>query len=78
MSRRRNRRAPPDEWVPGTLLDWRSSTHWAATEQPCRYCGHDTHLRDSKKAPAHKVCAETALAQQAADAADAYHQRTDT
>jgi hypothetical protein len=29
-------------------------------------------MRDSKRSPAHKLCAEQALAQQAAEAADAY------
>lgn len=74
MSARRRRRAPP-EYVPGTLLDWRGSIHWDYEHaRPCRYCGGDTHLRDSKKSPAHKVCAKAALAQQAADTAAAYHQ----
>ena len=54
------------------LLDWRSMTHWSYVDLPCRYCGGDTPLRDSKRKPAHKVCAENTLAQQAADAADAY------
>ncbi|MEV0691814.1 hypothetical protein [Streptomyces sp. NPDC050388] len=54
------------------LLDWRDSSHWSHTEKPCRYCGRPTNLRDSKRSPAHKMCAERALAQQAADAADAY------
>ncbi|MFI0768583.1 hypothetical protein ACH4TQ_27405 [Streptomyces sp. NPDC021218] len=54
------------------LLDWRSSAHWASTPKPCRYCGAETHLRDSKRKPAHKVCAEQAIATQVAEAADAY------
>jgi hypothetical protein len=54
------------------LLDWSSSAHWSSTPRPCRYCGRDTQLRDSKRSPAHKVCAERAIAQQAAEAADAY------
>ncbi|MCZ4514529.1 hypothetical protein O3Q52_41645 [Streptomyces sp. ActVer] len=61
--------AGPD---PPPLLDWRHSSHWSWTPKPCRYCGKDTQLRDSKRKPAHKSCAEDALAQQAADAADAY------
>ncbi|MFD3574736.1 hypothetical protein [Streptomyces sp. NPDC058644] len=68
MKAPRTRRAPP----PGTLLDWRDSSHWSERPRPCRYCGHFTHLRDSKRSPAHKVCAEAAIAQQAAEAADAY------
>jgi hypothetical protein len=54
------------------LLDWRDPRHWAWEPRECRYCGAPTHLRDSKKKPAHKVCAETALARQAADTANAY------
>ncbi|MER5213666.1 hypothetical protein ABT063_24620 [Streptomyces sp. NPDC002838] len=54
------------------LLDWRDPSHWSWTEKPCRYCSQPTHLRDSKRKPAHKLCAELAIAQQAAEAADAY------
>lgn len=75
MSGSRRRRAPPPEpeYRPGQLLNWNNSAHWDYEQaRPCRYCGGDTHLRDSKKAPAHKVCAEAALAQQAADTAAAY------
>ncbi|MEV5977542.1 hypothetical protein [Streptomyces sp. NPDC052114] len=73
MSGRQRRRAPPAEYVPGALLDWRDSSHWSWTPKPCRYCGLDTHLRDSKRSPAHKTCAEAALARQHAEAVDAYH-----
>jgi hypothetical protein len=65
----RRRRAPPE---PGQLLDWTDRSHWSWTAKPCRYCGKDTNLRDSKRSPAHKTCAETALQQQAAEQADAY------
>ncbi|MFE0376220.1 hypothetical protein ACFW1M_11655 [Streptomyces inhibens] len=58
------------------LLDWRDSSHWSSQPKPCRYCGFATQLRDSKRKPAHKSCAEEALAQQAADAADAYRKDT--
>lgn len=54
------------------LLNWRHPSHWSHRAMPCRYCGRDTNLRDSKRKPAHKVCAEHALAQQAEEAADAY------
>jgi hypothetical protein len=54
------------------LLDWRSPAHWSWTAKPCRYCGRETNLRDSKRAPAHKTCAEEAIAQQAVEAAAAY------
>lgn len=82
MSGRKRRRAPPKpdpEYVPGALLNWNDSRHWDYTgPQPCRYCGQPTQLRDSKGNPAHKVHAEDALAQQAAEAADAYHQNGQT
>ncbi|MFC8271114.1 hypothetical protein ACFUJR_00935 [Streptomyces sp. NPDC057271] len=54
------------------LLDWRDSSHWSRTPKPCRYCGKDAYTRDSKRSPAHKTCAEQALAQQAAEATEAY------
>lgn len=62
--------AGPD---PPPLLDWRDPKHWSWTPKQCRYCPGLTNLRDSKGKPAHKACAEAALAQQAAEAADAYH-----
>lgn len=75
MSGRQRRRAPPEPaYTPGSLLDWRDSSHWGWDPLPCRYCGRPTHLRDSKNKPADKTCAEEALARQAADAADAYQQ----
>lgn len=55
------------------LLDWSDRSHWSHTPGPCRYCGKPTNLRDSKRKFAHKACAELALAQQAAEQADAYH-----
>jgi hypothetical protein len=66
--RPRPRPQPP----PGGLLNWNDPSHWSWTEKPCRYCGRLTNLRDSKRSPAHKVCAEEALVTQAAEAADAY------
>ncbi|MVO84141.1 hypothetical protein GPA10_04990 [Streptomyces sp. p1417] len=74
MSGSRRRRAPPErEYVPGALLDWNDSGHWDYERaEPCRYCKVPTQLRDSKGSHAHKTCAEEALAQQAAEAADAY------
>jgi len=71
MTGRRARRAPPD-LPPGGVLDWSDRSHWSSTPRPCRYCGRFTYLRDSKRSPAHKTCAEQAIAQQAAEAADAY------
>lgn len=80
MSGGRRRRAPPPEpdYVPGTLLDWRDSSHWSNQPLPCRYCSLPAHTRDSRMKPAHKTCAEEALATQAAEAADAYHQNGQT
>lgn len=57
---------------PPPVLDWRDARHWSWTAKQCRYCPGLTNLRDSKGKPAHKTCAETALAQQAAEQADAY------
>ncbi|WP_055585516.1 hypothetical protein [Peterkaempfera griseoplana] len=57
---------------PPGVLDWGDGRHWSSTALPCRYCDTPTHLRDSKSKPAHKACAEQALATQAADAAAAY------
>lgn len=75
MSGRKGRRAPPEPgYTPGQLLDWTDRAHWSWESLPCRYCGQPTQLRDSKNKPAHKTCAEDALAQQAAEAADAYQQ----
>lgn len=64
--------AEPAGRDPPRLLDWRDASHWSRTPKPCRYCGGLTNLRDSRRSPAHKVCAEIALARQAAEAADAY------
>lgn len=72
----RKQRPPQAEYQPGQLLDWRSPTHWSWDDLPCRYCGLDTPLRDSKGKPAHKVCAEKALEQQLAEAAEAYGRQT--
>ena len=68
------RRAKPRALPAGgpIVLDWSSPEHSSRTAKPCRYCGQDTYLRDSKRSPAHKVCAEQALTVQAAEAQDAY------
>ena len=80
MSGRKRRRAPPKGepvYVPGTLLNWNDSSHWNYDgPQDCRYCGQPTQLRDSHGKAAHKTCAEAALAQQHAEAADAYQNGT--
>lgn len=60
------------EWHEGQLLDWRAPWHWGGVDLLCRYCGKDTPLRDSKRQPAHKVCAEAALAAQYAQAVSDY------
>jgi hypothetical protein len=75
MTGPRRRRAPPPPSA-GGLLDWTDRKHWSWTAKPCRYCDKPTNLRDSKRSPAHKTCAEAALQQQAADAADAYQNGT--
>lgn len=72
----RKRAAPRPAYRPGQLLDWRNPSHWAWEDLPCRYCGTPTPLRDSHRKPAHKVCAEGALAQQQAEAAEAYGRQT--
>lgn len=74
MTRRPKPKPPPP---PTGLLDWTDSTHWDHRDpRPCRYCGHPTHLRDSSRSPADKVCAEQALAQQAEEATSAYGKDT--
>jgi hypothetical protein len=73
----RKRRPPQPDYRPGQVLDWTSSSHWDYSgPSPCRYCGADTHLRDSHGKPADKVCAEKALDQQHAEAAAAYGGQT--
>jgi hypothetical protein len=43
------------------LLDW--STHWSGRRQaPCTHCHQPALLFDDARRPAHKVCAELALA----------------
>lgn len=67
--RRDPRRAP----APASgVLDWTAPAHWSNSARPCRYCRTDTHLRDSSRKPAHKVCAESVLQQRAEEAAAAY------
>ena len=73
----RKRQPKQPEYRPGMLLDWSSSRHWNYDgPQLCRYCGKDAFLLDSAGHPAHKVCAENALAEQAAEAAAAYAGQT--
>jgi hypothetical protein len=70
------RRATPRATAPAggpIVLDWSNPGHWSSTPKPCRYCDGLTNLRDSKRKAAHKTCAEDALAQQHAEAQDAYH-----
>ncbi|MFC8723674.1 hypothetical protein [Streptomyces bacillaris] len=68
MRRGRRRPDPP----PTGLLNWHDSSHWSAQQRPCRYCGTPTNLRDSHRKPAHKTCAEAAIAEQIRDQAAAY------
>lgn len=73
----RPRRSPRHVKIPPSgLLDWTSSAHWSKHQLPCRYCGEMTNLRDSRRKPAHKTCAEGALSQQAAEAAEVYQNGT--
>ncbi|MFB6963472.1 hypothetical protein ACFCYB_42695 [Streptomyces sp. NPDC056309] len=67
----RNNSSRPDP-PPTGLLDWTSRAHWSDTAKPCRYCAHPTWLRDRSRKPAHKVCAEAAIAQQAQEYAEAW------
>lgn len=65
-------RKPREPRVPPTgVLDW-TVGHWAGHERPCRYCARPTPLRDQSGRPAHKVCAEEAIAQQVAEYAEAW------
>lgn len=63
------RASPP---VAGRLLNWHDSSHWNHNgPAPCRYCERPAWLLDSRGHPAHKVCAERAITQQAAEQAAA-------
>lgn len=57
---------------PGGVLDWSRGGHWSSTLARCRYCPGLTNMRDSKGKPAHKLCAEQAIAEQVAEAQAAY------
>jgi hypothetical protein len=76
MTTRRRPRGPRvPEFHEGQLLDWSSSAHWNYDGPgPCRYCGEPTQLLDSRRHPAHKVCAEKALAAQYAEAQNQYRE----
>lgn len=52
---------------PPPLLNWRDRRHWARAAAPCRHCigNEPTYLRDDDGLPAHKVCAEQAIADEA-------------
>lgn len=67
----RKRKPQRPDLPPTGVLDW-THGHWGGVDLPCRYCGFPTPLRDGKGKPAHKVCAEAALAEQAAEYAAAY------
>jgi hypothetical protein len=45
------------------VLDWNDGQHWNGGKQaPCIHCGRPALLRDDARRPAHKVCAQSALA----------------
>jgi hypothetical protein len=44
------------------ILDWRNN-HWSGQGHNCIHCRRPTLLHDDAGRPAHKACAETALAQ---------------
>ncbi|MFE4329696.1 hypothetical protein ACFRQM_09590 [Streptomyces sp. NPDC056831] len=67
----RQRKQRPDPPSTG-LLNWGAPAHWSGQQRPCRYCDNPTNLRDSSRRPAHKVCAEAAIAEQIQDQAAAY------
>jgi len=44
-------------------LDWDDPIHWnGGRRQPCIHCGRLALLLDAARRPAHKVCAQAALA----------------
>lgn len=65
------RRSPRPELPASGVLDW-THGHWSERQRPCIYCTKPTNLRDSRRRPAHKVCAEAALLRQVEDYAEAY------
>ncbi|MFJ3249162.1 hypothetical protein [Streptomyces sp. NPDC086782] len=71
MPPRRTTSSRPDP-PPTGVLDWSSRAHWSDTAKSCRYCQRPTWLRDRSGKPAHKVCAEAAIAQQAQEYAEAW------
>lgn len=68
MPRREPRKPVPP---PTGVLDW-SVGHWGGSLLKCRYCPGLTPLRDSRGKPAHKVCAEAAIAEQVEEYSAAY------
>jgi hypothetical protein len=45
------------------VLDWRDRSHWSPRVGKCRVCKNgQTHLRDDRGRPCHKVCAEAEIA----------------
>lgn len=71
--RKRKKRASRKPTPPPTgVLNWSDSRHWGGVDRTCRYCPLKTRLLDSKGKPAHKVCAERAIARQIAEYAAAY------
>lgn len=78
-SNRPRRKPQRPEPPPTGVLDW-TYGHWKSKPLPCRYkCGGlPTQLRDSSGSPAHKVCAELAIARQVQEYAEAYENERPT
>ena len=71
MALPKKRQPQRPEAPPTGVLDW-TDGHWSGKDRQCRYCPALTPLRDSKGKPAHKVCAEEAIAKQIAEDAAKY------
>lgn len=46
----------------GIVLDWNDGRHWNSKRTACIYCGRLSFLVDDAGRPAHKTCAQSALA----------------
>ncbi|MGP3637825.1 hypothetical protein ACTU45_31595 [Streptomyces sp. 24-1644] len=66
MSRPRSKKPSVEPGLvpaPGSLLDWRDSTHFDHwQDRPCVLCEQLTPMRSHSKEPVHKQCAEDWIA----------------